>query len=244
MVMHVECPNRMTVFSKTFMQVSFCSCAQPVRDDIVTSSPIGWAHTQNDLCPMAHLWWVVMWVQVLICVQEWNSVVSGWRHQMETFSALLAMCAGNSPHKGQWCGALMFSLICVWINGWVNNREAGDLRRYRAHYDVIVMMSFPNRNDWSWWRHLGRRALSALLQVIRDYFVFTPSQWEATLQCNVVAHWPVRCQSITWNNDVSKCKKNHFVQASMCLRSTHILSFGQPNFSRDFNSILSVNRVC
>ena len=46
----------------------------------------------------------------------------------------------NSPHKGQWRGALMFSLICVWINGWVNNREAGDLRRYRAHYDVIVMV--------------------------------------------------------------------------------------------------------
>ena len=45
----------------------------------------------------------------------------------------------NSPHKGQWRGALMFSLICVWINRWVNNREAGDLRRYRAHYDVIVM---------------------------------------------------------------------------------------------------------
>ena len=45
----------------------------------------------------------------------------------------------NSPHKGQWRGALMFSLICVWINDWVNNREAGDLRRYRAHYDVIVM---------------------------------------------------------------------------------------------------------
>ena len=42
-------------------------------------------------------------------------------------------------HKGQWRGALIFSLICVWINGWVNNREAGDLRRYRAHYDVIVM---------------------------------------------------------------------------------------------------------
>ena len=46
----------------------------------------------------------------------------------------------NSPHKGQWCGALMFSLICVWINGWVNNREAGDLRRHRAHYDVTVMI--------------------------------------------------------------------------------------------------------
>ena len=46
----------------------------------------------------------------------------------------------NSRHKGQWRGALMFSLICVWINGWVNNRKAGDLRRHRAHYDVIVMI--------------------------------------------------------------------------------------------------------
>ena len=33
----------------------------------------------------------------------------------------------------------MFSLICTWINGWVNNREAGDLTRFRAHYDVRVM---------------------------------------------------------------------------------------------------------
>ena len=45
----------------------------------------------------------------------------------------------KSPHKGQWRRALMFSLICAWINAWVNNREAGDLRRHRAHYDVIVM---------------------------------------------------------------------------------------------------------
>ena len=48
----------------------------------------------------------------------------------------------NSLHKGQWRGALMFSLICVWINDWVNNREAGDLRRYLAHYDVIVMEEY------------------------------------------------------------------------------------------------------
>ena len=66
-------------------------------------------------------------------------------------SALLAICPRNSPargihrspvnppHKGQWRRALMFSLICVWITGWVNNREAGDQRRYRVHYDVIVM---------------------------------------------------------------------------------------------------------
>ena len=45
----------------------------------------------------------------------------------------------NSPHKGQWRGALLFSLICVGMNGWVNNREAGDLRHYRAHYAVTIM---------------------------------------------------------------------------------------------------------
>ena len=45
----------------------------------------------------------------------------------------------NSPHKGQWRGALIFTLICARINGWVNNREAGDLRRHCAHHDVIVM---------------------------------------------------------------------------------------------------------
>ena len=43
----------------------------------------------------------------------------------------------NSPHKGQWRGAFMFSLICA--NSWANNRDAGDLRRHHAHYDVVVI---------------------------------------------------------------------------------------------------------
>ena len=47
----------------------------------------------------------------------------------------------NSPHKGQWSGALMFSVIRAWMNCWVSNREAGDLRRHRAHYDFTVMRS-------------------------------------------------------------------------------------------------------
>ena len=45
----------------------------------------------------------------------------------------------NSSHKGHWHGAMVLSLICAWINRWVNNREARDLRRHRAHYDVTVM---------------------------------------------------------------------------------------------------------
>ena len=44
----------------------------------------------------------------------------------------------NFPHKGQWRGTLLFSLICAWTNDWVNTRDAGDLRRHRSHYDVTV----------------------------------------------------------------------------------------------------------
>ena len=57
----------------------------------------------------------------------------------------------NSPHKGQWPGALMFCLICAWINGWVNNREAGDFGRHRAHYDVIVMTFMFSTIDQHWY---------------------------------------------------------------------------------------------
>ena len=95
----------------------------------------------------------------------------------------------NSPHKGQWRGALMFSLICVWINGWVNNREAGDLRRYRTHYDVIMMIFFifaavyqqwmgglpvgryvPNHQPMQWWsycKYPGRRPGEYELNTLR-----------------------------------------------------------------------------
>ena len=64
----------------------------------------------------------------------------------------------NSPHKDQWRGALMFSLMCVWINDWVNNHEAGDLRRYRPHYDAIAM---GNAALWLWWCH--DNAISSLI---------------------------------------------------------------------------------
>ena len=57
----------------------------------------------------------------------------------------------NSPHTGHWRGALMFSLICAWINGSVNNREAGALRRQRAHHDVIVMVTQNIRDKIMRW---------------------------------------------------------------------------------------------
>ena len=69
-----------------------------------------------------------------------NDVIK-WKHFLRYWPSVRGTHRSpvNSPHKGQWRGALMLSLICAWINGLVNNRESGDLRRHWAHYDVIVM---------------------------------------------------------------------------------------------------------
>ena len=70
-----------------------------------------------------------------------NDDVIKWKHfpRYWPFVRGIHRSPVNSPHKGQWRRALLFFFICAWINGWVNNREAGDLRRHRAHYDVTVM---------------------------------------------------------------------------------------------------------
>ena len=92
-------------------------------------------------------WWpfclglnVIGWHWLSGISREHDDVIK-WKHFPRNWPFVRGIQRSpvNSPHKGQWRGALMFSLICVWINGWVNNREAGDLRRHRGHYDVIVM---------------------------------------------------------------------------------------------------------
>ena len=52
----------------------------------------------------------------------------------------------DSPRNGQWRTPLMFSLIYAGTNGWAINRDAGDLRHHRSHYDVIVMFSWKNEH--------------------------------------------------------------------------------------------------
>ena len=65
--------------------------------------------------------------------------ISVWSHFPRDLCA--ANSTVNSPHKGQGREAFLFSLISDWINGWVNNREAGYLIRHPAHYDVTVMQN-------------------------------------------------------------------------------------------------------
>ena len=52
--------------------------------------------------------------------------------------------------KGQWRGVMMFSLICAWTKGWINNRNVSGLKHHRAHYDFIVMFNFMVCTGWRW----------------------------------------------------------------------------------------------
>ena len=72
-----------------------------------------------------------------------------WKHFPRYWSFVLGIHRSpvNSPHKGQWRGALTFSLICNRINGWANNGEVGDLRRHRVYYDVTVMITWYSGNE-------------------------------------------------------------------------------------------------
>ena len=94
-----------------------------------------------------------------ICISENISIpvhddVIKWKHFPRNwpFVREIHRSPVNCPHKGQWRGALMFSLIYAWINDWVNNREAGDLRRQHGHYDVIVMWISTRMMSCSTWR--------------------------------------------------------------------------------------------
>ena len=75
----------------------------------------------------------------------------------------------------------MFSLICAWTDGWVDNRDTGDLRGHRAHYDVTVIYHY--RVGY------GIFLANQVCIIFRVDSMLTPSQWETSLQSNTVSHW-------------------------------------------------------
>ena len=130
-------------------------------------------------------------------VYLWNTFVhmSWWRHLMETYSALLAIGARNSPmnfpHKGQWRGALILSLICAWLNGRVINREVGDLIHYHAHCDIIIMYCLTNILRGSKGFSAGLVSDSSDDSMVRSKIWFYISDWSTTRQptCMCVSKW-------------------------------------------------------
>ena len=126
--------------------------------------------------------------------------VPWWRHQMQTFSALLTSCTGNSPvnspRKGQWRVGLMFYLICAGTNSWVNNRDAGDLRHPRSHYEDIVMhkhctagssMNFNRR-----WKHYQIDGHITWLNYLSSPKTWAPSQYKDGLSQSGISSIKIR----------------------------------------------------
>ena len=106
--------------------------AQAVKNPLASLLVVG---------PLSHGDFPLWLDDLLVLVFHVHDDVIKWKHfpRYWPFVRGIHRSPVNSPHKGQWRGALMFSLICVWINGWVNNGQAGYLRRFCAHYDVTVM---------------------------------------------------------------------------------------------------------
>ena len=86
-------------------------------------------------------------LDISTCTHVWEGPLHGdviiWKHFSRYWPCVqwIHRPSVNSPHKSQWRGALMFSLICARTNGWVDNSDAGDLRCHLVHYEVTVM--FP-----------------------------------------------------------------------------------------------------
>ena len=116
----------------------------------------GRVHINVWICerPIAGLWWPYL----VFTAKLWevysvhlHDDVIKWKHFPHYWPFVRGIHRGpvNSLHKDQWRGALMFSLICARIKGWVNNCEAGDLRRHLAHYGVTVMGKKAVLSRWN-----------------------------------------------------------------------------------------------
>ena len=92
-------------------------------------------------CILHSILWICTWRS-----ETWSFLCTRWFHAINAVTHIHDDVIQWKHFPGYWPfvrgihpGILMFSLICAWINGWVNNGEAGDLRRHRTHYEVTVM---------------------------------------------------------------------------------------------------------
>ena len=93
----------------------------------------------NKSHPIARPWGCNVDCFIISKHSPYSAFPMNYENMMTSSNGNISASPVDSPHKGQWRGALMFSLIEAWTNGWANNRDVGDLRRHRAHYYVTVM---------------------------------------------------------------------------------------------------------
>ena len=134
----------MVVAKKTWKDTPNSVGCNRQKTSTVTTKLASWKLTVFMMPTLMSLWNGKL--TILKMILQWGTLLNHddvikWEHfpHYWLFVQGIHWSPVNSPHLGQWHRALMFSLICAWINGWVNNREAGDLRRHHAHYNVTVM---------------------------------------------------------------------------------------------------------
>ena len=96
------------------------------------------------------------WVSVLII----HDYVTKWKRFYWPVARGIHWSLVDSPHNGKWRGALMFSLICAGTNVWENNRDTGDVRHHRDHYEVTVM-------TWNFNDHIVGQALKLEINIFQ-----------------------------------------------------------------------------
>ena len=105
------------------------------------------------------LFWKDISITLVPPIKHKHDDVIKWKHfpRYWPFVWVIHRSPVNSPHKGQWRAALIFSLICTWLKDWVNSREAGDLRHRRSLYDVTVMQKwlFSGLPLWQIWQNMN-----------------------------------------------------------------------------------------
>ena len=138
---------------------------------------------------------------------RWVSCQLMWEYITYITPSLIVWDRSHTTHKGQWHGTLMLSLICAWINGWVNNRKAGDLRRNRIHYDAIVMNNVIYIHQKY---HLPKQV---------------PQSWNPTIVSWTDVSWFVftkrnqkRTRLTPWHDDVMN---SFHIACSLCGETTH-----------------------
>ena len=157
---------------------------------------------------------IAIWPVLLVCGE---AIIPWWRLQMKTVFTLLALCAGNSPVTGEFPSQrpvtqrFDVSLICAWIKGWVNNREASDLRHHRAHYDVTVMLVINHVSAYNGGG--GQQYLTLMIFPSSCWYTDSDSDSEGVYSidlhtfANIITHTHIH-RDISWTHTVTENRRS------------------------------------
>ena len=137
---------------------------------------------------------------------------------------------GESPHKGQWRGALVFPLICVWTNSRAKTGNAGDLRRHRTHYNVIQMVNISSFLRW---------CLSRSQQKTCQWSPVSVDAWTSARRCQShrLGRWGSPTRRLPWGCSCDCRRTPWLVVEKPKKQKVSTFSLLQASFSNAYSSM-------